>query len=79
MGVVHERISTEDDGPNTVNERLSDGGPGPEGQPRTVTERLSTPENLAGDAADPVADAEESEATDEKPAKKTAKKTAAKK
>lgn len=46
MGSVNERISTVDDGPNTVNERLSPGGPGPEGQRNTACERLSgdTPE-----------------------------------
>lgn len=40
MDTVHERITTEADGPDTVNERLSTGGPGPEGQEDTVTERL---------------------------------------
>lgn len=48
--VVQERITTEADGPDTVNERLSTGGPGPEGQPDTVTERLS------GDQGEPVAE-----------------------
>lgn len=41
MDVVKERITTEADGPDTVNERLSTGGPGPEGQEDTVHEILS--------------------------------------
>jgi hypothetical protein len=36
-----ERITTIEDGEGTVNERLSTGGPGPEGQTDTVTESLS--------------------------------------
>lgn len=41
MNQAQERITTVDDGPGSVNERLSTGGKGPEGQPDTVTERLS--------------------------------------
>lgn len=41
MRTVTERISTVEDGPNTVNERLSPGGPGPEGQLDTAHEILS--------------------------------------
>jgi hypothetical protein len=41
MAEVNERITTVEDGPTTVNERLSPGGPGPEGQPDTAKERLS--------------------------------------
>lgn len=49
---ANERITTEADGPGTVNERLSAGGPGPEGQPDTARERLSG--SAAGpDAYDP--------------------------
>lgn len=40
---VTERISTVEDGPDTVNERLTTGGPGPEGQPDTVHEILNGP------------------------------------
>lgn len=38
---ANESITTEHDGPATVNERMTTGGPGPEGQPDTVHERLS--------------------------------------
>lgn len=41
LETVHERITTEADGPDTVNERLSTGGPGPEGQEDTVHEILA--------------------------------------
>jgi hypothetical protein len=44
---VQERISTVEDGDGTVNERLSTGGAGPEGQPDTVTERLSGDQHVA--------------------------------
>lgn len=47
MKEVQERISTVEDGPHTVNERLSTGGEGPEGQPDTVTERLSGDQHVA--------------------------------
>jgi hypothetical protein len=40
---ANERITTVEDGPGTVNERLTTGGPGPEGQPDTVHEKLSGP------------------------------------
>jgi hypothetical protein len=39
--VANESITTVEDGPETVNERLSPGGPGPEGQPDTAEEHLS--------------------------------------
>lgn len=38
---VQEYMTTAADGDTTVNERLSPGGPGPEGQADTATERLS--------------------------------------
>lgn len=41
MDTVNESITTADDGVSTANERLSTGGPGPEGQPDTVAESLS--------------------------------------
>lgn len=41
MPEATERLSTTEDGPQTVNERLSTGGPGPEGQPDTAKESLS--------------------------------------
>lgn len=47
METVHERITTEADGPDTVNERLSTGGPGPEGQEDTVHEILNGAEQDA--------------------------------
>lgn len=47
MKEAQERISTVEDGDGTVNERLSTGGPGPEGQPDTVTERLSGDAHVA--------------------------------
>lgn len=50
MKQANERITTVEDGPETVNERLTNGGPGPEGQPDTVHERLS------GDGVDRVAE-----------------------
>lgn len=57
---VTERITTVEDGEDTVNERLSTGGPGPEGQEDTVTERLSGQDGSA-------------EKPKKAPAKKTAK------
>lgn len=63
---VKERITTVEDGPQTVNERLSTGGPGPEGQADTVTERLS------GDTPAEVSEPEQDETA--KPRKTTAKK-----
>jgi hypothetical protein len=80
QNTVIERITTVEDGEGTVNERLSTGGPGPEGQLDTVTESLSG----QGDApvAAPEPEDEPSDEVDEepKPAKKAAaKKTAAKK
>lgn len=41
MPEVNESMTTVEDGPGNVNERLSTGGPGPEGQPDTVTESIS--------------------------------------
>ena len=41
MKEAQEHITTVEDGDTTVNERLSPGGEGPEGQPDTATERLS--------------------------------------
>lgn len=41
MDTVNESLTTVEDGDTTVNERLSTGGEGPEGQPDTVTESLS--------------------------------------
>lgn len=69
--VVQERITTEADGPDTVNERLSTGGPGPEGQPDTVHERLS------GDQ--PESEQVDESAEDEEPAKPVKKASAKKK
>lgn len=73
--VAQERISTEADGPGTVNERLSTSGPGPEGQPDTVTERLS------GSQDEPKPDETQPEPVEDVESDKPApvKKTAAKK
>lgn len=70
--VVQERITTEADGPDTVNERLSTGGPGPEGQPDTVTERLSGSQEPATEPEDESAPDSDEEAP--KPKKAVAKK-----
>jgi hypothetical protein len=43
VDTVNESLTTIEDGDTTVNERLSPGGPGPEGQPDTVAETLSGP------------------------------------
>lgn len=51
--VVQERITTVDDGPETVNERLTGGGVGPEGQPDTVVERLSGAQDGPSSEPDP--------------------------
>lgn len=51
--VVQERITTVDDGPETVNERLTSGGVGPEGQPDTVVERLSGAQDEPASESDP--------------------------
>ena len=54
MKEVEERITTVEDGPDTVNERLTTGGPGPEGQLDTVHEKLSGtgPDRIAERPAD---------------------------
>lgn len=41
MDTVTESLTTVEDGDTTVNERLSPGGKGPEGQPDTAMESLS--------------------------------------
>lgn len=64
METVTERITTEDD-EGTVNERLTTGGEGPEGQPDTVHERLSGAESVPEEAVEAPAE--------EKPAKRTRK------
>ena len=43
VDTVNESLTTVDDGDTTVNERLSPGGKGPEGQPDTAKESLSAP------------------------------------
>lgn len=53
MDTVNEHLTTVEDGDNTVNERLSPGGPGPEGQPDTATESLS---GAVAVTAEPVAE-----------------------
>lgn len=42
METVNESLTTVEDGDTTVNERLSPGGPGPEGQPDTASESITT-------------------------------------
>jgi hypothetical protein len=74
MPEARERITTEDDGPSTVNERLSTGGPGPEGQLDTVRERLSgsqdpEPEEKAGD--EPAEPSEPPKKAAKKPSRKS--------
>lgn len=54
MDTVNEHLTTVEDGDTTVNERLSPGGPGPEGQPDTATESLSGPAVTAEPVAEPV-------------------------
>lgn len=41
INTVTERITTVDDGPTTVNEHRTDGGPGRHGVRHTAVERLS--------------------------------------
>jgi hypothetical protein len=64
MNTANERITTVDDGPTTVNERLSTGGPGPEGQADTVTERLSGSAPAAADLEAPAHSANKPEWVD---------------
>lgn len=64
MDTVNESLTTVDDGDGTVNERLSPGGKGPEGQPDTATETISAAQEHAGS----------DEADDEKPAAKRSRK-----
>lgn len=63
MDTVNESLTTVDDGDGTVNERLSPGGKGPEGQPDTATETIAAQEHAVSDEAD-----------DEKPAAKRSRK-----
>ena len=73
MNTAQERITTVEDGEGTVNERLSPGGVGPEGQPDTADERLSgSDEALKSEAKD-------EGAADETAEKPVPKKAAAKK
>lgn len=62
---AQERITTVEDGPDSVNERLSPGGPGPEGQEDTAHEILSgqpaddtAPEVVEDAPAEPVQEPE---------------------
>jgi len=41
VDTVNESLTTVEDGDTTVNERLSPGGEGPEGQPDTATESIT--------------------------------------
>lgn len=74
-----ERITTVEDGEGTVNESLSTGGPGPDGQLDTVVERLSGGQDAPAAKPEPES-APEPEGDEAAPAKKAvAKKSAAKK
>lgn len=67
MDTVNESLTTVEDGDTTVNERLSPGGEGPEGQPDTATEIVAA--EVPEKQPEPAAEAE----PEKKPAKRKAR------